>query len=131
MIHYLSEKDITLINTYVIQTYSPKEQLGVKEPTALNMTVNALKQNVFGREGYPTLTLKAANLYRNIVMKHIFYNGNKRTAFTSLLIFLKLNGKELDVEEDTATEFTVSIVTQQLDELTIANWIEKHLKERE
>ena len=74
---YLTEKDIIILNTFLIKKYSPKEQIGVKEPTALHMTVESPKQDVFGMELYPTLELKAANLYRNIVMKYIFYNGNK------------------------------------------------------
>lgn len=39
--HYLTEKDIIILNIYVINKYSPKEQIGVKEATALNMLVNA------------------------------------------------------------------------------------------
>lgn len=124
--NYLTEKDIVLINTNIIKTYSPKEPLGVSEPTALNMTVNSVKQEIFGAELYPTLELKGANLYRNLVMKHIFLNANKRTAFVSLIVFLKLNGKGLMVDEDTATEFTVRIATEKLEEQAIAGWIEKH-----
>lgn len=45
---YWSEKDLILLNTFVIKEYSPKEFIGVKEPTALNMTIESVKQNVFG-----------------------------------------------------------------------------------
>jgi len=37
---------LAILNIYVINKYSPKEQIGVKEPTALNMLVNAPKQHV-------------------------------------------------------------------------------------
>lgn len=36
-IQYLTEKDIITLNIYVINKYSPNEQIGVKEPNALNM----------------------------------------------------------------------------------------------
>lgn len=68
---YLTEKEIITLNVYVIEKYSPKE------PTELNMLVNAPQQYVFGREQYLTIELKAANLVRNLVKKHVFYNGNK------------------------------------------------------
>lgn len=41
---YLTEKDIITLNIYVINKYS------LKEPTTLNMLVNAPKQHVFGQE---------------------------------------------------------------------------------
>ncbi|RXK17511.1 type II toxin-antitoxin system death-on-curing family toxin [Macrococcus sp. DPC7161] len=125
---YLTEKDIIILNTFLIKKYSPKEQIGVKEPTALHMTVESQKQDVFGMELYPTLELKAANLYRNIVMKHIFYNGNKRTAFMALNVFLRKNGKRLVVDQMEAVEFTVKIATDKLEEKEIAKWIARFIE---
>ncbi|UOB20789.1 type II toxin-antitoxin system death-on-curing family toxin [Macrococcus armenti] len=126
--YYLTEEDIILLNTFLIKKYSPKEQIGVVEPTALHMTVSSPKQHVFGEELYPTIYLKAANLYRNIVMKHIFYNGNKRTAFMGLNVFLRKNGLKLKVDADEAVEFTVRIATERLEEDVIAEWIERYIE---
>ncbi|WHI54943.1 type II toxin-antitoxin system death-on-curing family toxin [Mammaliicoccus lentus] len=128
MIRYLTEKEIITFNIYVIQKYSPKEPIGVVDATALNMLVNAPKQYVFGIEQYPTLALKAINLFRNLVKKHVFYNGNKRTAFICLNIFLNLNGYELEVNTKEAIDFTVMIATHDLQEDDIEQWILKHIK---
>lgn len=128
MIRYLTEKEIITFNIYVIQKYSPKEPIGVADATALNMLVNAPKQYVFGIEQYPTLTLKASNLFRNLVKKHVFYNGNKRTAFMCLNIFLNLNGYELEVNIKEAIDFTVMIATHDLQENDIEKWLLKHIK---
>ncbi|WP_070833048.1 type II toxin-antitoxin system death-on-curing family toxin [Staphylococcus sp. HMSC036D05] len=125
---YLSEKDLILLNTFVIKEYSPKEFIGVKEPTALNMTIESVKQNVFGQELYYSVEMKGANLYRNIVKKHIFFNGNKRTAFMALNIFLRKNGLILEVNSQEAVEFTVKIATENLEEKIIVEWIRKHTK---
>lgn len=126
--YYLTEEDIILLNTFLIKKYSPNEQIGVVEPTALHMTVSSSKQHVSGEELYPTIYLKAANLYRNIVMKHIFYNGNKRTAFMTLNVFLRKNGLKLKVDADDAVEFTVRIATERLEEDVIAEWIERYIE---
>ncbi|UBH13405.1 type II toxin-antitoxin system death-on-curing family toxin [Macrococcus armenti] len=126
--YYLTEEDIILLNTFLIKKYSLKEQIGVVEPTALHMTVSSPKQHDFGEELYPTIYLKAANLYRNIVMKHIFYNGNKRTAFMALNVFLRKNGLKLKVDADEAVEFTVRIATERLEEDVIAEWIERYIE---
>ncbi|UTH11876.1 type II toxin-antitoxin system death-on-curing family toxin [Macrococcoides canis] len=125
---YLTEKQIIAINYKLIIETSPGEQIGVVEPNSLNMTVESPKQEVFGEELYPTLFLKAANLYRNIVMKHIFFNANKRTAFTCLEIFLYINGVSIKVPTEEGIEFTVRIATERLEEEEIAKWIERHIE---
>lgn len=126
MTKYLTEKDLILLNTHIIEIYSPNEPVGVTQPTALNMTVESPKQEVFGEMLYPTLELKAANLFRNLVMKHVFQNANKRTAFAALQIFLDDNGKWINVDNDEATEFTVRIAIERLEEEEIARWIKKN-----
>ncbi|MBU5272539.1 type II toxin-antitoxin system death-on-curing family toxin [Staphylococcus caprae] len=67
-------------------------------------------------------------MYRNIVKKHIFFNGNKRTAFMALNIFLRKNGLILEVNSQEAVEFTVKIATENLEEKIIVEWIRKHTK---
>lgn len=124
--HYLTEKDIITLNIYVINKYSPKEQIGVKEPTALNMLANAPKQYVFGQEQYPTIELKGANLVRNIVKKHVFHNGNKRTAFMALIVFLELNGYKFMVSNKEAVNYMVKLATEDINEDEIAVWIREH-----
>ncbi|MDK6298209.1 type II toxin-antitoxin system death-on-curing family toxin [Staphylococcus caprae] len=72
--------------------------------------------------------MKGTHLYRNIVKKHIFFNGNKRTAFMALNIFLRKNGLILEVNSQEAVEFTVKIATENLEEKIIVEWIRKHTK---
>lgn len=130
MINYLTEKQIISINYKLILETSPGEQIGVKEPSALNMAVESPKQEVFGQELYPTILLKAANLYRNIVMKHIFFNANKRTSFTCLEIFLYINGISIKVPTEEGIDFTVKIATDKLEEEEIAEWIKRYIVEK-
>lgn len=125
---YLTEKDIITLNIYVIKKYSPNEQIGVKEPTALNMLVNAPKQYVFGQEQYATLELKAANLVRNLVQKHVFYNGNKRTTLMTLIVFLKMNGYQFNASNEEVADYMVKIATDDLQEADIQQWIKKHIQ---
>lgn len=126
-VKYLTAEQITKINRFVILYATPAEPIIVKQPSALDMTVNSPRQNVFGRELYPTITLKAANLYRNLVLKHIFANGNKRTAFMATDLFLKANGLKLEVNLHETVDFTVKIATDSLEEKEIEEWIIEHL----
>lgn len=69
---YLTEKEIILINAFVIAKINPKEQIGVKVPSALSMCVEQPKQFVLGQELSPKLEDKAAILFELLVNKHFF-----------------------------------------------------------
>lgn len=111
MIKKLTEKDIILANTYLIKTVSPAEPIGLRDPGALNMCLNALDHTIFGEEAYPALSDKAAILFLNLMKKHCFHNGNKRTAYMSLLLFLRKNGYRMDLDTDTAVQLCVNVAT--------------------
>jgi death-on-curing family protein len=71
---------------------------------------------------------KAATLLIELARKHAFTDGNKRTAFESMLAFLKINGKELEVGETSRFNVVVWAVKPktQLDE--IVTWIANHTR---
>lgn len=107
----LSEKQVIFFNVYLIKKDSPEEFIGVKEPTALNMCLQSIHQTAFGEEVYPTLEEKAAILFINLVKKHCFHNANKRTAFMTLVYFLRINGLRLSMPTEEAVRTCVMIAT--------------------
>lgn len=132
--HYLKAEDIIKMNVYLIQTYSPKEILGVKDPKALDMIVNQPALTAFGEEFYPTVPEKAAMLLIQIIKKHPFHNANKRTAFMALDIFLKLNGFSLTFTKEQILELVVTIATYQGDfdlvKTNTTNQLQNHMKKQ-
>lgn len=126
---YLTEDEIIEINHFVIRKYSPAEPVGLVQPKVLNMIVENPKQDVYGKEVYPSIIDKSANIYKNLVQKHIFVNGNKRTAFLALKTVLKFNGYRLKVETNEAVEFTVKIAKYSLQDSEISKWISDHVYE--
>ena len=84
---------------------------------------------VYEFQPFPKLFLKAAALLYSIIVFHPFVDANKRTAFESTRIFLRLNGYRLIVTASEGVIFTKSIaelkVTQVLD---IAKWLRQHSK---
>ncbi|WP_413526921.1 type II toxin-antitoxin system death-on-curing family toxin [Marinilactibacillus psychrotolerans] len=109
--NFLTENNLITINAYLIQRYSPGEDVGVKVPEALDMTVNSVHTSLFGEEMYPTLFDKSAVLFINLIKKHCFYNANKRTAYHALATFLQMNNYEILLEADDAVEFCVMVAT--------------------
>ena len=88
---YLSTNQVIAMNTVQIRLYSPKEQIGVKEPGLLDSAINRPKQSVFGQDAYPSIYEKAAALFESISKNHAFHNANTKTALASLIVFLKIN----------------------------------------
>lgn len=62
--------------------------------------LDQIQQNVFGRELYPTLEEKAANLLYMLVKDHIYFDGNKRLAAILFLEFLNRNHALFDVDRN-------------------------------
>ena len=71
---------------------------------------------------------KAATLLIEIARKHVFTDGNKRTAFESMLAFLKINGKELEVGETSRFNVVVWVVKPKTQLTEIVTWIANHTR---
>lgn len=78
---------------------------------------------------YKTLSLEAAALLQSLAQNHPFIDGNKRVAFATTAIFLRMNRYRLKVDVDDGEAFIVDKVIKNRIEITeIATWLEKHMK---
>ena len=78
---------------------------------------------------YDTLSMQAAALLQSLCQNHCFVDGNKRVAFASTAIFLRMNGYRLSVNPDDGESFIIDQVIQN--RITIENittWLEGHMK---
>ena len=69
----------------------------------------------------------AALLTEALAQGHVFLDGNKRTAFLSVITFLEYNGFELQAPEDTA-DIIEALAEKKLSHKKFAQWLEKHSK---
>jgi death on curing protein len=123
---YLTTNQVIAINTVQIRLYSPKEQVGVKDPGLLDSAINRPKQSVFGQDAYPLLFEKAAALFESIAKNHAFHNANKRTALASLIVFLKINHYKWTMGIEEEQDFTVDVVTHKYTFQEIVSMIKEH-----
>ena len=134
MTHYLTEKELLAINYSVIRRFSPTEDFGIKDSSALKAVVAQPRQNVFGTELYPTIYDKAAILFEMCINKHCFFNGNKRTAVMALYVFLSKNGCRLNVSNNEIADYAVYVAVQKgedrLSNEDISKWIEMSSMEK-
>ena len=59
---------------------------------------------------YEDLTAMATALFESLLMNHAFVDGNKRVAFFSTDVFLRLNGFKLQVDADDAHAFLIGLL---------------------
>ncbi len=78
---------------------------------------------------YDTLSMQAAALLQSLCQNHCFVDGNKRVAFASTAIFLRMNGYRLGVKPDDGESFLVEQVIQKRVAIeAIAAWLEGCMK---
>lgn len=81
---------------------------GVKDDTALESLINRMDFVPFGHDERPTIIDKAAYLWYTIATKQMFWNGNKRTALLTAILFLHVNGYKFNLQ-DVSKEYDISV----------------------
>ncbi len=78
---------------------------------------------------YKSLSLEAAALLQSLSQNHPFIDGNKRVAFATTAIFLRMNGFKLKVDAENGESFLIDQVIKKKASLDIiATWLEAHMK---
>lgn len=98
----------------------------VRDPGLLASALERPHSTLFGQEVYADLSHKAAALGHAIAKYHPMLDGNKRSAWIAMNVFLELNGYELLASTDDAFEFMLDIANDRIDLDAIATWIETH-----
>jgi death on curing protein len=126
---YLDLATFLLIAEEVLET--PAEDLARLPGLHLaESALNAPAAEFGGVEFYPDLVLKAAVLCARIAKNHPLPDGNKRTAFLSMLEFLDANGTAwhrtaADPEETVA--MIEGVASGTVDEHALADWIRERV----
>ncbi|KLU60996.1 toxin Doc [Peptococcaceae bacterium CEB3] len=110
---YLTIPEVITINAMVTRKYSPNGLFGVRSFPLLESAVYRPQQSVLAKDAYPTVFAEAAALFASIGQNHPFYNANKRTAFTAMVVFLRYNGYRFTMPPKEAEDFTVAMVEHQ------------------
>jgi death-on-curing protein len=77
---------------------------------------------------YPRPVDKAAAIIESIVKNHPFVDGNKRTGYTLMRLFLLNEGLDIYSTEDDKYDFVILIAEGKLSFDEIRNWIESRMK---
>lgn len=78
--------------------------------------------NQFHYQGVTDIAALAAS-YAFGILRNPFVDGNKRAAFQSLTLFLRLNGLRLKADRVDATRTILAAAASQLDERDLIAWV--------
>ncbi|HOZ50648.1 MAG TPA: type II toxin-antitoxin system death-on-curing family toxin [Chitinophagaceae bacterium] len=118
-------QEVLLIHETLIAEFG-----GVNGVRDYNLLVSAINRPFAGTndsEFYPTTHLKAAAVIERIVKNHPFIDGNKRTGYVVMRLFLLSDGLDINASQDEKYEFVIEIATGNSTIDDITSWILNHL----
>lgn len=120
----LSKEQILMLHSQLIEEYGGSD--GVRDYNLLDSALENPFQSFGGEELYPTLQAKAARLGYGLIKNHCMIDGNKRIGTHAMLVFLAINGIELDYTQKELYETILAIADGSLEYEDLLKWILEH-----
>ena len=99
---------------------------GVRDENMLDSALESPFQSFGGDDLYPTIQAKGARLGYGLIRNHCMLDGNKRIGAHAMLVFLALNGIELDYTQKQLYETILSVADGSTDYEGLLNWVLEH-----
>jgi death-on-curing protein len=94
---------------------------GTRDQGLLESALNAPKQR-FHYENSSLEELAAVYAF-SIAKNHPFVDGNKRTAYICMRLFLKLNGKDIEATQEEKVRITLDLASGKIGIKDLTKWI--------
>ncbi|OUQ22783.1 death-on-curing protein [Lachnoclostridium sp. An131] len=120
----LSKSQILLLHEQLIAETGGSSDL--RDEEMLDSALNAPFQTFGGEDVYPSLQQKAARLCFGLVKNHPFIDGNKRIGAHVMLVFLALNGIELQHTQTELSDVILQLAAGTIQSSDLLNWILTH-----
>ena len=99
---------------------------GVRDMGLLESALAAPFATFGGEYLYPTLIQQAAQLGYGIIRNHPFADGNMRTGAHTMLVFLSVNGIELEYDQQELIDAILAVADGTMAADQLAVWLTKH-----
>src|SRR5687768_10300858 len=93
MIEYLTLEDVEALHDDIINTIGGSH--GIRDEGALKSAISQPEASFGGEDLYPSILEKAVALAFSLISNHPFVDGNKRTGYLALRVFLEINGYDV------------------------------------
>lgn len=118
--------DVLSFHEYMEKTFVMDK--GIHDMGLLESAVNTPFQTFSGQDLYPSILDKAARLCYGLAKNHPFRDGNKRSAVHSMLVFLYINGIELEYSQLELEEMIIAVADSRMSSDELKEWIKKRVK---
>ena len=99
---------------------------GLRDEGLLESALAAPFQTFDEQPLYPSLQQKAVRLCCGLVKDHPFLDGNKRIGAHAMLVFLALNGVELDYAQEELSDIILRIAAGAAGQKELLDWLINH-----
>ncbi|WP_035983557.1 type II toxin-antitoxin system death-on-curing family toxin [Leptospira meyeri] len=99
--------------------------LGIRDEGLLESALDRPK-NTYYYQPKSTIFELASSLGIGIAKNHPFIDGNKRTSFLLMYVFLATNGFKIETSENDVVHIMLKVADGSVKEPELANWLEKN-----
>lgn len=108
----------------MLQSYGGVD--GIRDEGLLDSALAAPFATFDGRDLYPSIQTKAVRLGYGLIRNHPFADGNKRIGAHAMLVFLALNGVELDYTQQELIDIIQSVAAGKASAEDLLQWVLRH-----
>lgn len=124
---YPTVEQVCNVNCRMIEEFgglfvSPDNLLNLE---ALEYILDAVRSFIYGAAMYPTLKEKANAIAYHIITRHVFQDGNKRTAIHTAWEFLRSNGIRVFLDSS-IVDLSVAVANGQTGQDELLRWFHDH-----
>lgn len=120
----LDENIILQLHDNQVELYGG--QLGIRDYNLFQSECNMPYQTFFEQDLFPDIYDKAIRYLFGFATNQVFFDGNKRTAAMVTMVFLALNGVELDISDMELYSICMQVANYQIDESTVKKYLIAH-----
>ena len=120
----LSKRQVLLLHEQLVAETGGSA--GVRDEGLLESALSAPFQGFGGVDAYPSIQQKAARLGYGLVKNHPFVDGNKRIGAHAMLVFLALNGIELEYTQRELADIILQVAANKADYNALFHWLIFH-----
>jgi death on curing protein len=125
-VEYLTLKHVLALHDQAIQEFGGLA--GVRSMDLLASAVATPQQSAFTEDAYPTIPEKAGAYAASLSENQPFLDGNKRTAAAAMLVFLDINGYELEQSDDEIATMIEDLAQDRFDRAAFINWVVRYAR---
>jgi death-on-curing protein len=122
MIQY---EDVLNIHEFLINKFGGSH--GIRDERLLESALARPFQTFDQVDLYKSHIEKAAALIESIVTNHPFIDGNKRTGYVLMRLYLMENNLDISADQNEKYEFVTAIASGNISYDQIVEWIQSHI----